>query len=229
MPDRLFALGDIHGCSTALGTLLAAIDPQPEDTLVVLGDVIDYGPDTKGVIQQLIDLSRRCRLILLTGNHEEMMFRAFESPSELNSWLYSGGEDTLKCYPGRDENELIDPDHFGFLKSHCRDFYETDEFIFVHANYFPNLPMSQQSSRTLRWEFIEPERMAPHYSGKTVVAGHTPQTSGEVLDLVFLKVIDTDCSRGGWLTALEVGSGEVIQADQLGDIRLDEKRLIAPE
>ncbi len=219
MPDRLFALGDIHGCSTALGTLIAAIDPQPEDTLVVLGDVIDYGPDTKGVIQQLIELSRRCRLILLTGNHEEMMFRAFESPSELNSWIYSGGEDTLKCYPGRDQNELIDPDHFDFLKRECREYHETEDFIFVHANYFPNLRMEQQSTRTRRWEFMEPERMAPHYSGKTVIAGHTPQTSGEVLDLVFLKVIDTDCSRGGWLTALEVRTGKVIQADQRGEVR----------
>jgi len=220
MPNRLFALGDIHGCSKALGTLLAAIDPRPEDTLVVLGDVIDYGPDTKGAIQQLIDLSGRCRLILLVGNHEEMLFRAKESPSELPYWLYSGGEDTLKCYPGRGENELIDPDHFGFLKSQCRDFYETEDFIFVHANYFPNLPMCQQSGRTLRWEFLEPGRMAPHYSGKTVIAGHTPQTSGEILDLGFMKVIDTDCSRGGWLAALEVRTGKVIQADQRGEVRL---------
>lgn len=229
MPNRLFAIGDIHGCSVALRTLIEAIAPQPEDTIVVLGNVIDFGPDTREVIQQLIELSSRCQLILLTGNHEEMLFRAVESPSEVNTWIYSGGEDTLKCYAGRGKNELIDPDHLEFLRGHCRDYHETDGFIFVHANYFPNLPMSQQSSRTLRWEFIEPERMAPHYSGKTVVAGHTPQTSGEVLDLVFLKVIDTDCSRGGWLTALEVGSGEVIQADQLGGIRLDEKRLITPE
>lgn len=219
MPDRLFALGDIHGCSTALSTLIAAIDPLPEDTVVVLGDVIDFGPDTRGVIQQLIELSSRCQLILLTGNHEEMLFRAVESPSELNSWIYSGGEDTLKCYPGRDENELIDPDHFDFLKRECRDYHETDEFIFVHANYFPNLRMGQQSSRTLRWEFIEPERMAPHYSGKTVIAGHTPQTGAEVLDLGFLLCIDTDCSRGGWLTGLEIGTGRAIQANQEGFVR----------
>jgi serine/threonine protein phosphatase 1 len=79
--------------------------------------------------------------------------------------------------------------------------------------------MAEQSGQTLRWEFIQPERMVPHYSGKTVVAGHTPQTSGEILDLGFLKVIDTDCSRGGWLTALEVRSGEVIQANQRGEVR----------
>jgi serine/threonine protein phosphatase 1 len=61
--------------------------------------------------------------------------------------------------------------------------------------------------------------MAPHYSGKTVIAGHTPQTSGEALDLGFLKLVDTDCSRGGWLTALEVSEGEVLQANQQGECR----------
>jgi serine/threonine protein phosphatase 1 len=79
--------------------------------------------------------------------------------------------------------------------------------------------MSQQSGQTLRWEFVQPKRMAPHYSGKTIIAGHTPQTSGEVLDLGFLKVIDTDVSRGGWLTALEVHTGEVIQTNQVRAVR----------
>jgi serine/threonine protein phosphatase 1 len=79
--------------------------------------------------------------------------------------------------------------------------------------------MSDQDSYTLRWEFVQPSRMARHYSGKTVIAGHTAQTSGEVLDLGFLKVIDTDCSRGGWLTALEVRNGKLIQANQKGEVR----------
>lgn len=61
--------------------------------------------------------------------------------------------------------------------------------------------------------------MAQHYSGKTVVAGHTCQSTGEILDLGFMKIIDTDASRGGWLTALEVRSGEVIQANQQGALR----------
>jgi serine/threonine protein phosphatase 1 len=61
--------------------------------------------------------------------------------------------------------------------------------------------------------------MRPHYSGKTVFAGHTPQTSGEILDLGFLKVIDTDCSRGGWLTACEDLSGKVIHTNESANIR----------
>jgi serine/threonine protein phosphatase 1 len=79
--------------------------------------------------------------------------------------------------------------------------------------------MGEQSNTTLRWEFVVQEKMQPHFSGKTVIAGHTPQTSGEPLDLGFLKVIDTDCSRGGWLTAMECRTGEVSQTNQEGEFR----------
>ena len=221
--NRIIAIGDIHGCSEALKVLIEAIAPWPEDTIVVLGDVIDWGPDSRDCVRQLIDLSSRCDLILIRGNHEEMLFAALESESELRSWLDLGGEETLKSYPYRGGDEFIDPEHVQFLKANARDYYETDEFIFVHASYDPNKPMAEQSNTTLQWEFVEPEKMRPHYSGKTVIAGHTPQTSGEPLDLGFLKVIDTDCSRGGWLTALEVGSGRIVQANQLGEARVKEE------
>ena len=219
MPDRLFAIGDIHGCHVALRTLIEAIDPCPEDTVVVLGDVIDWGPDSRDCVQQLIDLSGRCQFILIRGNHEEMLFAALESQSELRYWLNFGGEETLKSYPYRGGDEFIDREHVRFLKAQCRDYHETDEFIFVHASYDPNKPMSEQSNTTLQWEHVKPEQMRPHFSGKTVIAGHTPQTSGESLDLGFLMVIDTDCSRGGWLTALEVRSGNLLQSDQKRNIR----------
>ena len=113
----------------------------------------------------------------------------------------------------------MNPDHVDFLKARARDYYETDEFIFVHASYDANKPMSQQSNTTLQWEFVQPDRMRMHDSGQTVVAGHTPQTDGEPLDLGFLKVIDTDVARGGWLTALEVRSGRILQANQHGETR----------
>lgn len=218
MTKRLFAIGDIHGCNAALRTLIAVINPQREDTVVVLGDVIDWGPDSRECVQQLIELSARCNLVLVRGNHEEMLFASLESRSELRYWLNFGGEETLRSYPYRGGDEFIDSGHVRFLKA-ARDYYETDNFIFIHASYDPNKPMAGQSNTVLQWEHVQPEKIRPHYSGKTAIAGHTPQTSGEVLDLGFLKVIDTDCSRGGWLTALEVGSGSVIQANQNAEVR----------
>ena len=219
MANRLFAIGDIHGCNVALRALIEAIDPRPDDTIVVLGDVIDWGPDSRGCVQHLIELSGRCQFILVRGNHEEMLYTALESQSELRYWLNFGGDETLKSYPYRGGDEIIDREHVRFLKSQARDYYEADEFIFVHASYDPNKPMVEQSNTTLQWEHVHPEHMWAHFSGRPVVAGHTPQTSGQLLDLGFLKVIDTDCSRGGWLTALEISSGVVTQANERGEVR----------
>ena len=106
-----------------------------------------------------------------------------------------------------------------FLKPNARDYYETGELIFVHGSYDRNKPMTEQFSTTLQRGFVEPQKSLPHCSGKIVFAVHTPQTSGELLDLGFLKVLNKDCSRGGWLTALERHNGDVIQANQRSQVR----------
>ena len=148
-----------------------------------------------------------------------MLFEALKGRDDRRYWERCGGESTRRCYPGRDDRELIDADHLRFLQMNCRDYYETDNVLFVHASYYPNQSMPDQRGETLRWEAVEPAKMAPHYSGKLVIAGHTRQSTGEVLDLGFMKLIDTDASRGGWLTALEVQSGEITQANQNGELR----------
>ena len=216
--QRVIAIGDIHGCSNALRALLDAIAPGPGDTIVTLGDYVDWGPDSRGVIEQLIDLSRRCNLIALLGNHEEMLLESLESDSMLRSWLELGGEETLSSYPYEGGAEILPNEHVEFIRG-CRDFYETSSHIFVHANYDANVPLEQTDRTTLGWRFIDEHRVQTHFSGKTVVVGHTPQVSGLVLDLGCLICIDTDCSRGGWLTALDVRSRIVTQAHQDGRCR----------
>jgi serine/threonine protein phosphatase 1 len=216
---RLFAIGDIHGCSTALRTLIEAIDPRPEDSIVILGDFIDCGPDSKGVVEQLIALSSRCRLITLLGNHEEMLLNALDSKSESRYWLKLGGKETLKSYsPHSTDLEVIPADHVRFIRG-CLNYFETDSHIFVHANYDHERPMSHVSGTRLRWEHLDLIRLRPHYSGKTVVVGHTPQENGKELDLGFLVGIDTDCCRGGWLTAVRIDTGDLIQVNQIGKAR----------
>ena len=214
MPGRLFAIGDIHGCATALGTLIEVISPRPDDTVVALGDYVDWGPDSRSVIRQLIELSGRCRLIPLMGNHEELLLGALESDSALRSWLDLGGEQTLLSYP-YDGTNIIDPGHVEFIRG-CRDYHEADDVLFAHAGVDPDLPMARQPALKLRWEFLDPANLRPHRSGKTVIVGHTPQTSGTVLDLGHHICIDTDCSRGGWLTALEVTRGLLYRSNQEG-------------
>ena len=215
---RTIVIGDVHGCATALRMLIEVIGPRPEDTIVTLGDYIDWGPDSRGVIEQLIGLSGRCHLVPVLGNHEEMLLAALESGSELRSWLKFGGEETLNSYEYQGKSDMIPMDHVRFIKG-CRDYHETATHIFVHANYDHRLPMDRVGGTKLRWEFIDRAEVRPHFSGKTVVVGHTPQVSGEVLDLGFLLCIDTDCSRGGWLSALDTTTGRVIQANEGAELR----------
>jgi serine/threonine protein phosphatase 1 len=218
MPARTIALGDIHGCSLALDTLLDAIQPRPGDTVVALGDYINRGPDTRGVIDRLIQLGRRCRLVPLLGNHDEMLLEA-RAGRHPTTWIGMGGIATLDSYGlGRDLS-LIPDEHFEFLEA-CLDFHETGSHIFVHASYIPDLAMPEQPTNVLRWESLRDSVPGPHVSGKAVIAGHTSQKGGEFLDLGHLKVIDTYCYGGGWLTATDVGTGEVWQADRHGSLRL---------
>ncbi|MDB5340674.1 MAG: serine/threonine protein phosphatase [Planctomycetaceae bacterium] len=221
---RLIAIGDIHGCSTALRTLLEAIGPRLQDTIVTLGDYVDWGPDSRGVIELLMDLSKQCHLVSLRGNHEEMLLEALElealgSDAMMRSWLALCGEETLSSYPYEGGDKVIPKEHVEFLRN-CQDYYETAAHIFVHANYDPQLPLDQTPRTTLGWKFIDDDELQMHVSGKTVVVGHTPQVSGLVLNRGFLVGIDTDCSRGGWLTALNVNNQVVTQANQEGRIRM---------
>ena len=79
MPQRVIATGDIHGCADALYALLEIVDPTADDLVVTLGDYVDRGPNTREVIDQILDLKKRCRLISLVGNHELMMLDAISN------------------------------------------------------------------------------------------------------------------------------------------------------
>jgi serine/threonine protein phosphatase 1 len=201
-------------------SVAGVIDPGPDDTVVTLGDHIDRGPDSKGVLDQLIALAARCRLVPLLGNHEQTFEAALEGRDDLRYWLKFGGDRTLRSYGVMHPRDLP-RDHRSFLKG-GRDFYESDSHFFVHANYWPNLPLDKQPSTARLWEHLEPRKAARHHSGKVAVVGHTPQRDGEILDLGFLVCIDTNCCEGGWLTALDVGSGQVWQADERGRLRSPE-------
>jgi serine/threonine protein phosphatase 1 len=219
MPGRTIAVGDIHGCSLALDALLDAIKPRFDDVIVTLGDYIDRGPDSRGVIDRLIDLGHRYRLIPILGNHDQMLLDVRSGKYPIYWLLDIGGTTTLDSYgPGRDLS-LIPEAHLDFLEG-CLDFHETDTHIFVHANYYPDIPMAEQPVGMLRWESLRDMTPGPHDSGKTVIVGHTSQKSGEILDLGHLICIDTFCYGGGWLTALEVKIGEVWRANRRGEICL---------
>jgi serine/threonine protein phosphatase 1 len=217
---RTLAIGDVHGCARALAALLEAVRPGPEDLVVTLGDYVDRGPDSYGVIEQLLALHRTGRLIPLRGNHEVMMVQARSDREALAGWLACGGRATLASYSERGgAGRLADVPgaHWDFLGSACRDWYETATHLFAHGSVHPDLPMAEQPGYLLHWETIA--GAAPHVSGKVVVCGHTQQRSGLPLDLGYAVCIDTWAYGNGWLTCLDVTTGRVWQANESGRLR----------
>ena len=217
---RLLAIGDIHGCLRAFTTLLDAVALEPEDRIVTLGDYVDRGPDSRGVLDRLIALYDEGRLIALRGNHDVMMLHVRRT-GIVSWWLEYGGAATLHSY-GIADGEFdvaakIPQRHWQFLEEDCLPYYETDEHIFVHANLDPELPLDQQSDGMIYWQKL----LGPcaHVSGKIMICGHTRQKSGVPLDLGASICIDTNIYDGGWLTCLDVLSGRIWQANEQGQTR----------
>jgi len=211
VPGRTLAIGDIHGCDVALETLLSNMQPTDDDTVVVLGDVVDRGPNTKRVIELLLELQTTCRLKLIAGNHEEMMLNALNR-HDMFFWLNFGGHETMLSYGGPLDD--IPPTHVDFLKA-ALTYYETEREIFVHAGLDPNVPLPQQTPDLLRWYKLDGSE-TPHSSGKRVVCGHTSQKSGMPIVGDGWVCIDTWVYGEGWLTCLDVGTDALYQARQTG-------------
>jgi len=215
---RLIAIGDVHGCVHALDALLEAITPVADDCLVFLGDLVDQGTDSREVLDRLIELEQRCEVVLIQGNHEEMMFAAREEEPALRYWEMCGGVATLNSYRYGGKLQDIPASHWALLERSLP-YLEMDDIIFTHAHYQSDLPMNEQPGYELRWALFEPAKMQPHVSGKRVMVGHTEQPDSEVCDLGFATCIDTACYRYGWLTAIDVTSGHIWQASRWGNLR----------
>jgi serine/threonine protein phosphatase 1 len=217
---RTIAVGDIHGHAAALRGLIDAIAPGPADTLVFLGDYLDHGPDSQGVIATLLDLQARCTVIALLGNHEEMAIASRTSAAAWRQWLdpVFGGQATLNSYGGIESVNDLPLEHLQFLQGLQR-YHEVDTHFFVHANYAPNWRLADHDSRTALWLSLD-DLPQPHYSGKIAVAGHTPQMQEGILDLGYLLCIDTGCGYGGHLSALDIESGQVWRVDEAGRLGL---------
>jgi serine/threonine protein phosphatase 1 len=207
-------IGDIHGCLNKLEQLWARIVPRPDkDQLVFLGDYIDRGEDSSGVLDYLLQLKETyADTIFLMGNHEKM-FMDFLAGVDRALFIYNGGESTLRSYIGRIDNfwrntqgisdeealNLLVPErHRAFLQE-LHPYYETENYIMVHAGLKHGVPLEQQSQDDLVWireEFIYSEEDF----GKTIVFGHTPFVRPLVLEN---KIgIDTGAVYGNSLTCL---------------------------
>lgn len=215
---RTIAIGDIHGCRAPFEQLLSMLAIRAEDTLVILGDVVDRGPDSCGVIEILLKLKDQCQLVCITGNHEEMMLTVVDNKMPLQDWLAHGGDETLDSYGKGSAPARLPEEHIDFLRT-WTDYYETPEHFYAHGNYLARKPLEQQPWHEMRWESLRNFRPGVHCSGKTAILGHTSNKQGEILNLGHLICIDTYAHGGGWLTALEPETKKVWQTNIHGECR----------
>jgi serine/threonine protein phosphatase 1 len=213
MSAAIYAIGDIHGRLDALERLMEKIAPDLEqDRLVFMGDYIDRGPQSKGVVDYVLRLKNAAppeTVICLKGNHE-FMFLNFLQGQEREVFLVNGGLNTLKDYWGQDweglENLVLPPDHERFYQE-LKLYYATPEYIFVHGGLRPGVPLEDQEEADLLWirgEFIT----AMDDFGRLVVFGHTPFRQPLVLPN---KIgIDTGAVYGNLLTCLKLPQEEFI-------------------
>lgn len=217
---RLFTIGDIHGCATALKVILAAVGLQTGDKIVALGDYINKGPDSRTVLDELIHLFDQNFLIPLLGNHELKLLKAGTvKQAQAKAGVLVDAHTLCSYDSGNDVMGLacIPEAHWRFVRENCLDWYMSEHHIFVHATLDADKPLSCQSNQALFWDKLIDSK--PHPSGKVVICGHTPQRDGTPLNMGHAICIDTAACEGQWLTCLEVNSGQVWQANQQGQLR----------
>jgi serine/threonine protein phosphatase 1 len=220
---RTIAIGDIHGCAKALRTLIDAIEPCRDDTIVCLGDYIDRGSDSRDVVDQVLELEGRCQLIPLLGNHEIMLMAVLRGGLPEEVWRENGGDSTIVSYGG--SLDRIPSHHRQFFRR-CRRYYETEKAFFVHAGYLAHEPLEVQPDQVLFWEHLLSIPPPRHLSGRTAFVGHTPQRSGRIVNWGHVVCVDTYCFGGGYLTAVDCETLDCWQADRHGILREPNWRFI---
>lgn len=222
--ERVYAVGDIHGRADLFAALIEAIDADDaargaaHTTVILLGDLIDRGPDSAGVIKAARDWSAQRLVRVLLGNHEEMLLSALEDPDVLEdggvlrNFLRYGGRETVlsylpdpAVYHQAELAEVLALIHaelpvadLDFIRR-SEDMIEVGDYLFVHAGIRPGVPLEQQRRADLRW-IREPFLSHSGSHGLVVVHGHT------IFEQVFVGHnrigIDTGAYRTGRLTAL---------------------------
>ena len=199
---KVYAIGDVHGLLRALCRLIAECERDADGRpmrLVFIGDYIDRGPNSRGVVDYIINLQSRLaeNAICLMGNHEALALSAIDDLNTEN-WILNGGDMTLRSYGVSSALELPAA-HVAWLRS-LRLAFDDGLRFFVHAGINPAKPLDRQDRHDLLW-IREPFLSVQRDYGRLIVHGHTPTRTG-MPDLRGNRLnIDTDAVYGGPLTA----------------------------
>lgn len=196
---RKIAISDIHGCLKSFKALLYKIVYSKRDELYLLGDFIDRGPDSKGLIDYIWQLQYEGHFIhCLRGNHEQMLLDSFNDPSDLELWQIHGGLDTMKSF-GTESLEEIDEEYLRWIDN-LPYFAEVDEYILVHAGLDFDVPNPFDSIHSMIWIRNWYNKIKKDWLGdRIIVHGHTPTNASAIrenlskIDERSTMVIDGGC------------------------------------
>ncbi len=218
--SKIFAIGDIHGCAGELRGLLAVLPLEPDSTVVFLGDYIDRGPESRQVIDTILELSESYHVVTLLGNHEAMFLDFMQDRSSQGAglFIYNGGGATLASYgiENPDAELPLPPDHRAFFRN-LRVNYETDDYFFVHAG-LPDVPIEQllahKHLKTMLW--IRDKFLNSTFDwGRTIIHGHTPVDD---VDIHANRInTDTGCAYDNKLSAIELPTMRIHSVERHGD------------
>ena len=220
---KSYIVGDIHGCLEELVVLMGALPLTSEDRLVFLGDYVDRGPNSKGVLSFLVRFrsEANCEVVFLKGNHEDMLLSYLGlSGNHGDMFLFNGGGTTLLSYGVTGNrggsallHEKIPEDHLKFLME-LKTYYLMEPYLCVHGGINPAASLGEQKEKEMLWirhQFIGSRHLLPY----TVLFGHTPFE--EVLfDLPFKVGLDTGLVFGNTLSCLEVSEKVLFQIKRGG-------------
>lgn len=222
MQERLFAIGDIHGCYPTLKKLLEEnIKIQKSDTVVLLGDYVDRGKQIKEVVDYIIDLINEGYAIKpLMGNHEGMLLAAQTNQKHALHWLQNGGDRTLESFD-IESPRMIDQHYIEFFK-HLDFYFTKDNFVFVHAGFNNKDKDPFKDHYTMLWQCSK-KYSHSLLKNKTVIHGHCTVTSKvcdkKIKDNKKVIGIDTGCVYDypgyGRLTALELNTMKIFSENRV--------------
>jgi serine/threonine protein phosphatase 1 len=224
MDQRIFVIGDIHGCNKTFRKLIFDIlNINESDTIYLLGDYIDRGPDSKGVVDTILDLlNKGFNILPLMGNHEQMLLDSSLSIDDYLRWLANKGNTTLHDF-GYKTTDEFEEKYVNFFKN-LKYYYLVDDFLLVHGGVNFSIPNPFDDLISMVWErnaVIDKSKIG----GRKMICGHTPTRLEEVKESISSDRIRLDGGcvyKGmypsiGYLCCLELNSMKLFWTENIED------------